>query len=173
MRYGATSWIVSSLFGLSSVCYLTGVIVATTHTTKVKTNTQKPPMVMSVDLSGSFSKELAEVKQLIQSRINTYKTTVTAYHPASGGINSDSTPTKTCTMAKPIAGWTAAISTELVELGWLGQKIYLDGYGVFMATDRMAKGLTGKRVDICVGDKKTAIQYGKKEKVLTVRLLED
>ena len=176
MRYGSKGWIVGSMLGLSTISYIVGIAVATNEIPKTiieKSQIRTPNAILSVDLTGSFAKELAEIKQLIKSTRTTCKTTVTAYHPASGGINSDQTPDKTSTMTKPIAGWTAAISTELVELGWLGQKIYLDGYGVFKATDRMAKGLTGKRVDVCVGSQTTAIKYGKKTGVLTVRLMED
>ena len=97
--------------------------------------------------------------------------TVTYYHPASKGINSDSDPGNTATMNKPIAGYTVALSTELVELGWLGQRVYIEGKGMFRATDRMNTSLKGKRIDICIGSKEAAIKKGIKRDVFSCIIL--
>jgi len=86
---------------------------------------------------------------------------ITFYHPGSGGINTDGDVNNTATMTKPIPGKTCAISTELVRMGWLSKKIYIEGYGVFEADDRMARGLTGKRIDLCVGSLKDIGKNGK------------
>lgn len=138
----------------------------------INTATAGPTISMSSN-GKDIQKSLEEIKALISQQITTSKVEVTFYHPASGGINSDEHPNKTCIMEEPIAGWTIAISTELVELGWLGHKIYIDGYGVFEATDRMAPKLKGKRIDICVGSKEEALQGGRKKNVLAVKLLGD
>ena len=108
------------------------------------------------------------ISQLEQG--NTTFVTVSFYHPESGGINSDGRPDKTCTMVKPVPGWTVAISTELVKAGWLGHKIYIEGFGVFEAQDRMATGLPGKKIDICIGSLKEALKEGIYTNVLAVRI---
>lgn len=96
--------------------------------------------------------------------------TVSFYHPGSRGINSDSDHTNTATMTKPVVGRTVAISDELFNLGWLGSKIYIDGFGVFLAEDRMGESIKGKCVDICVNSKKRAFQLGKEYNVIVMRL---
>jgi len=90
---------------------------------------------------------------------------VTAYHPKSKGINSDSSPETTATMTKPRAGKTAAISSSLFKKGWLGKKVYIDGYGVFIIEDRMSKSLKGDRIDLCVGSKRVAQNFKTKDEV--------
>ena len=98
------------------------------------------------------------------------RVTVTAYHPKSRGINSDKDPNKTATMRKPIAGYTLAISTELFNMGWLNKRIYIDGWGVGKATDRMNIELKGKRIDICFSTLKAATKFGVKRDILAVLL---
>jgi len=98
------------------------------------------------------------------------RVTVTAYHPKSRGINSDKDPNKTATMRKPIAGYTLAISTELFNMGWLNKRIYIDGWGVGKATDRMNIELKGKRIDICFPTLKAATKFGVKRDILAVLL---
>ena len=75
-------------------------------------------------------------------------------------------------MKKPIAGYTLAISDELFRLGWLGKKIYIDGWGVGRATDRMNSSVKEKHIDICVPSLKTARTFGIKKGVLAVLLLQ-
>ena len=96
--------------------------------------------------------------------------TVSFYHPESKGINSDSDHTNTATMTRPVVGRTVAISEELFNLGWLGNKIYVDGFGVFLAEDRMGSSIEGKCIDICVSSEKRAFQLGKKYDIIAVRL---
>jgi 3D (Asp-Asp-Asp) domain-containing protein len=82
---------------------------------------------------------------------------VTFYAPKLRGINSDSDHTKTAIMDKPVPGWTCAISRDLVELGWLGRKIYIKGLGIRYASDIMGESFGGQKIerqiDICVGKK--------------------
>jgi len=112
--------------------------------------------------------EVKTLREIIQSDYQIV--TVTAYHPNSRGINSDAHPNKTALMKKPISGYTLAVSTELVELGWLGKKIYIDGWGVGRATDRMGKSVKGKRIDICAPSLKRAKKFGIKKNVLSIVL---
>ena len=113
-------------------------------------------------------------KQLIKINIfltsNRQKITVSAYHPPSRGINSDSDPTKTATMKKPVAGRTLAISDELFNLGWLGRRIYIDGWGVGKATDRMDSSVKGRQIDICAPTLKIAKKMGIRKNVLAIVL---
>lgn len=95
---------------------------------------------------------------------------VSAYHPKSKGINSDKDPNRTATMKRPIAGYTLAISNELFDLGWLGKKIYIDGWGIGKATDRMDKSVKGKQIDICAPTLKWAKHFGIKKDILAVIL---
>lgn len=97
--------------------------------------------------------------------------TVSFYHPNSRGINSDTDPTNTAIMVAPIVGRTVAISTELFEAGWLGQKIYIDGFGIFVCEDRMSSKIKGKQIDICVASRKEAFQRGKKYNIIATRLM--
>lgn len=110
---------------------------------------------------------IVEVKSLYKQLDNTgsEKVILTWYHPESGGINTDGNPNRTATMTKPVVGRTIAISKELVRKGWLGKKIYIEGYGVFVAEDRMSSALSGCRIDICCASKKIAMRNGKKHDI--------
>ncbi len=92
---------------------------------------------------------------------------ITGYHPNSMGINSDSNPSMTATMTPHKAGRTCAISTELVEAGWLGKEIYIEGYGMMIANDRLAKGIRGRQIDLCKGSLKDALAVGSNYNVLS------
>lgn len=107
---------------------------------------------------------------LLNSMKMSEKVIVTAYHPKSRGINSDKDPTKIAIMEKPKVGYTAAISTELFELGWLNRIIYVDGYGIRRASDRMKTSVKGKRIDLCVGSKIIANKIGINNNILAVVL---
>ena len=96
--------------------------------------------------------------------------TVTAYHPPSKGINSDKNPKRTATMKRPISGYTLAVSDELFYLGWLDRKIYVDGWGVGKATDRMKSTIQGKRIDVCSPSLKYAKKFGIRKNILAVVL---
>ena len=112
-----------------------------------------------------------EELEFLNARLNKKQiVTVTFYHPESKGINSDSDHTNTAIMVTPTIGRTVAISDELFLLGWLGNKIYIEGYGVFIAEDRMSKSIKGKCLDICVGSKKAAFRLGRKFKIIAMQL---
>lgn len=102
-------------------------------------------------------------KQLIEAA--SVKVTLTWYHPESGGINTDGNPYRTATMTKPKVGRTIAISKELVRKGWLGKRVYIEGYGMFVAEDKMSSAIPGCRIDICAASKKIAMRNGKKYNV--------
>lgn len=111
---------------------------------------------------------IIELKTILES--DNQIVMVTAYHPKSRGLNSDSNPNRTATMKKPVAGYTCAISDELFHLGWLGKKIYLYGYGVWKAEDKMASSVKGKRIDLCVPSLKHAKRFGIKKNVRAIIL---
>lgn len=96
--------------------------------------------------------------------------TVTAYHPTSRGINSDSNPSRTAIMRKPISGYTLAISTDLFNMGWFNKRIYIDGWGVGKSTDRMGISIKGKQIDICFPTLKAAKKFGIRYNILAVLL---
>lgn len=132
----------------------------------------------------SVAEESQNIKNLetiiteLQNQINLLKksnynkVTLSAYHPQSKGINSDKSPHTTATMKKPIAGYTLALSKELVDQGWLGQKIYIDGWGIGQATDRMDTSVKGKQIDICSPNLKHAKDFGIKKDVLAIVLVD-
>lgn len=103
---------------------------------------------------------VAQVKGVLAKR-DTAKVILTWYHPNSGGINTDGDPNNTALMTRPIAGRTIAISKALVRKGWLGKKVYVEGYGIFIAEDRMSSALPGERIDICTSSKRVAMNNGK------------
>jgi len=123
------------------------------------------------DRSNKSSKSKAKTNKPSKPEKITASVILTAYHPQSRGINSDSTPDTTATMTKPVAGRTCAISSTLVRKGWLGKKIYIEGYGVYKADDRMSTRAKGDRIDICVGGKKKARAIGKNHDVFVSMLL--
>ena len=127
----------------------------------------------SVSLYENKETYLRSIIQSKEKKLNTIekvKVTLTGYHPWSNGINSDGYPQTTATMTFPVPGWTCAISSELVSLGWLGKKIYIEGVGVFKAEDRMNCNLDGLRIDLCMGSLQQALDFGKKDNVLAVTL---
>jgi len=135
-------------------------------------------IILSLQMS-DYHKQTTNQLNTIQQGIEDIKTMLSsdcqnvilsAYHPKSKGINSDKNPNKTALMQKPIAGYTLAISNELFKLGWLGKKIYIDGWGVGKATDRMSHTVKGKQIDICAPSLKVAKNFGIKNDVMAVIL---
>lgn len=123
--------------------------------------------------TASLQKELNQL-QLIKKgleqeldRATCAHATITWYHPASGGINTDGDPNHTATMTTPTVGRTIAISSALVKAGWLGKKVYIEGYGIFVAEDRMSSKLKGNRIDICTSSKEKAMTNGKKRRIFS------
>lgn len=123
--------------------------------------------VISLRQSSSMSEKtvLRLMQKIVEKKSHRVK--VTGYHPDSGGINSDSNPSMTSTMTPHKAGRTCAISTELVEAGWLGKEIYIEGYGMVVANDRLAKSIEGKQIDLCKGSLKDALAVGVNYDVLS------
>ncbi len=115
-------------------------------------------------------KRVYKIKDQLE-KDNIYQVKITYYVPDLRGINSDSDPSNTATMSKPVPGYTIALSTELVHAGWLGQKIYIDGLGVFHATDRMSKDVPGTHIDICVGSRELALSMTPSHPVMAMVLL--
>jgi len=135
-------------------------------------------IILSLQMS-DYHKQTTNQLNNIQQGVEDIKTMLSsdcqnvilsAYHPRSRGINSDKNPNKTALMKKPIAGYTLAISNELFELGWLGKKIYIDGWGVGKVTDRMSHTVKGKQIDICAPSLKVAKNFGIKKDVMAVIL---
>lgn len=120
--------------------------------------------VLSEKLSETIVERDYYMKKSLTS--NAFRVKVTGYHPDSGGINSDSNPAMTATMTPHKAGRTCAISTELVEAGWLGKEIYVEGFGMMIANDRLAKGIKGKQIDLCKGSYNDAMAVGVNMNVL-------
>ena len=100
----------------------------------------------------------------VDSDVNThsYNCTITAY--SNEVSQTDSTPNQTAILEKPKAGWTCAVSHDLKQ--YLGNKIYVYGYGVFKVNDLMNKRYT-KRIDLFMG-KSQAIEFGRKDNVTVV-----
>ena len=130
--------------------------------------------------NSDLKKEIEELKafneKLIKLEIKSdksrlIKTTVTYYCPWARKINSDSNPNKTALMTKPKPGYTVAISKALVEKGWLGHKVYIEGFGIGKVEDRMGRSVTGIHIDICVGTEKEAMKLGKRLNVNMVKLI--
>jgi len=80
---------------------------------------------------------------------------ITAYTNRPQETNSD--PTHTATMEKPKAGWTCAVSRDLIH--WLGGRVYIEGMGVRRVNDLMNERFS-KRVDIFIGTVKEARAFG-------------
>ena len=115
-----------------------------------------------------ISNEIQEIKNLLEA--DNQIVTLSAYHPKSKGINSDRNPGRTATMKRPVPGYTLAISDELFNLGWLGKKIYINGWGVGKATDRMGNSVKGKQIDICAPSLILAEKFGIKTDVQAIVL---
>lgn len=127
----------------------------------------------SLSLYESKEHYLRSIIKSKEKKLNTFlkaNVILTGYHPWSNGINSDGYPQETATMTMPVPGWTCAISSELVEKGWLGKKIYIEGIGVFKAEDRMNSSLNGLRIDLCMGSLEKALNFGKKKNILAINL---
>lgn len=87
--------------------------------------------------------------------------TVTAYSPTEEECDSDPYITA---YQKPVREGTIAISRDLEkELGWrAGDRIHLNGLGVFEVNDRMSLKWR-KRVDIFFHDTEKAVSFGIKQ----------
>jgi len=88
----------------------------------------------------------------IPKEVKAVKCTIFSYHKIQ--------PNKTAILEKPVAGWTAAVSPDLI--GWLGGRIYIEGVGVRRVNDIM-KNLHRKSVDLYAGNERAAKEFGRKQ----------
>ena len=87
--------------------------------------------------------------------------TITAYTNRIQECNQDNS--HTATLEKPVAGWTCAVSRDLIH--WLGGRIYIKGIGVRRVNDLMNVRFE-KSVDIFYGSLKSAKKFGKQEQIV-------
>jgi 3D (Asp-Asp-Asp) domain-containing protein len=92
--------------------------------------------------------------------INVYATAYTARVQ-----ECDSTPDVTAIMEKPKAGWTIAVSHDLIYL--LGKRVYIKGIGVRRVNDLM-NGRYTKRIDILMDNLKEAKSFNNRKVQLIV-----
>jgi 3D (Asp-Asp-Asp) domain-containing protein len=92
--------------------------------------------------------------------INVYATAYTARVQ-----ECDSTPDVTAIMEKPKAGWTIAVSHDLIYL--LGKRVYIKGIGVRRVNDLMNERYT-KRIDILMDNLKEAKSFNNRKVQLIV-----
>jgi len=86
---------------------------------------------------------------------------VTAYTNRVKECNSDNK--RTAILEKPIAGWTCAVSQDLIH--WLGGRVYIKGIGVRRVNDLM-NARYSKSVDIYMGKVKDAKTFGKQTRMI-------
>jgi 3D (Asp-Asp-Asp) domain-containing protein len=67
----------------------------------------------------------------------------------------------TAIMEKPVAGYTCAVSQDLIH--WLGGTIYIKGIGIRKVNDLMNKRFE-KSVDLYIGTVKQAKEFGRQDK---------
>ena len=94
---------------------------------------------------------------------HSYNCTLTAYSADVRQTNQN--PYTTALMERPVVGGTVAVSQDLKK--YLGNKIYISGHGVFRVNDLMNKRYE-RRIDLFVKDKRSALEFGKKENVLVI-----
>ena len=148
-------------------------IVCTYHENRIikrELNAQQQQKIQLLEESMDKLSDLQDKLTIITAQQTTANVTVTFYHPQSRGINSDNDPGNTALMLKPVPGRTVALSTSLVRKGWLGKKIYIEGYGIFYCEDRMAPGLEGNRIDICANSLKEAYRKGRVKNVFAATI---
>lgn len=95
-------------------------------------------------------------KIIYKSNITHLPCQVTAYTNRVKECNSDNK--RTAILEKPIAGWTCAVSQDLLH--WLGGRVYIKGVGVRRVNDLMNARYT-KSVDVYYGKVKDAKAFGK------------
>jgi len=139
-------------------------------------NNLKAEMKQNVSVIGELKETINDLKEdigLVDSKLDFQdieKVKITFYAPSEGGINSNGDPSKTAILKKPISGRTCAISTALYEKGWLFHKVYVDGIGIFEATDRMNTKVKGMQVDICTTSSRKARKLTPKHRAIIVKL---
>ncbi|TVR00108.1 MAG: hypothetical protein EA399_05035 [Desulfovibrionales bacterium] len=92
---------------------------------------------------------------------NTHQLRLSAYTARPEECNED--VDNTAIMQPPVPGWTVAVSRDLK--GWLGKRIYIEGFGVRLVNDLM-NARYAHAIDILVPDVPTAKQIGVRKNVL-------
>ena len=169
--------ILSIMFGIKKITTTNNNIINDIISLRENMDINNKSLVYTI---AKLKKEIDQLKTFndklinLEAKVNNsrlIKTTVTYYCPWARGTNSDSNPNNTALMTRPKPGYTIAISKELVEKGWLGHKVYIEGFGIGKIEDRMGRSVTGIHIDICVGSKKEAIKLGKRLNVNMVKLI--
>ncbi len=106
-------------------------------------------------IAGACYRTPAQVTVITEPSENYREVTVTQYYYQNPG--------PTATQDKPVPGWTAAVSRDLLHLGWMGRRVYIEGLGVFKINDVMPESVEGYHVDIYAGSKEKAIKFGKRK----------
>lgn len=106
--------------------------------------------------------EILVLKSIIAAyrHANTRQLRLSAYTASPEEGNNDEE--NTAIMQAPKPGWTVAVSPDL--RGWLGKRVYIDGYGVRLVNDLMNPRYR-KSIDILVEDVQQALEIGVREPV--------
>ncbi|SDB45436.1 3D (Asp-Asp-Asp) domain-containing protein [Desulfonatronum thiosulfatophilum] len=99
-------------------------------------------------------------------KANTHYLRLSAYTARKEECNDDIE--NTAIMQRPKPGWTVAVSRDL--RGWLGKRVYIEGFGIRMVSDLMNSRYT-KAIDILVPEVDEALKIGVRENVF-VTLIE-
>ena len=109
-----------------------------------------------------------EIRRAVPRTRDVRTVTVTAYTASRDECDQD--PGRTAIMAKPVPGWTAAVSRDLLGEGWVfGDRVWIEGVGVFEIADVMNAKWT-QRIDVLVGTKDQARKFGVLADVMAVRI---
>lgn len=93
---------------------------------------------------------------------------VTAYTANRDECGKD--PDNTAIMRRPVPGWTAAVSRDLLADGWtFGDRIWIEGVGLYEIADVMHPRFD-RRIDVLVGTKQQAEEFGVREAKMAVRV---
>jgi 3D (Asp-Asp-Asp) domain-containing protein len=112
--------------------------------------------------------EILVLKAILEAyhKANTHYLRLSAYTARKEECNDDIE--NTAIMQRPKAGWTVAVSRDL--RGWLGKRVYVEGFGVRMVSDLM-NPRHAKSIDILVPEASEAMEIGIRENVF-VTLIE-
>lgn len=124
---------------------------------------------MDKDLELMKAQDEIQILKTILNRYreaNTHRLRLSAYTARPEECNDD--VQNTAVMETPKPGLTVAVSRDLK--GWLGKRVYVEGFGVRLVNDLMHPRYT-KSIDILVGDVALAREIGVRQDVL-VALIE-
>ena len=127
-------------------------------------------LILKMLLNGYRETELGKLldENLVLNRMisgyrdaNTHRLRLTAYTARPQECNDD--VDNTAIMQTPVSGWTVAVSRDL--RGWLGKRVYIEGFGVRLVSDLMNARYTNA-IDVLVADVSTAKRIGVRKNVL-------